>query len=607
MKKMLSVFMAFVVFSQQTYAANLSDMVNTAQTKSSEWQSPATGTKYFYSGSYEFSFKKSNGYAPWINAGSSTGKLWQAGCNGFSMGDMFVSMLGLNDIKDQLSDAGAQLAWGVMLALVMSMPGLQKTFESIQKWARAIQSLLQDACNIGQSIGKGDLFGPIRNTITGKNSDVGKAIQKADEGISGFVDLAEEWTTGLLTSSDSNTTAAAKDGEKGSALKELLKYLKGVFGIHAKVAASKITDTALPKDSSTNTLYIGNLSSFLNNGTIGGKNFVNSSDLDALKLKMLFGLVFVGDTALSAKGLKNITDLTDCTSVSGGEYCKVNPTKIADSAIEHMADGDAGLKNPSYVNIAPIVSSTDKVADAIINGFSPDSSSMKRTTGESLSGDGYCYVNNHKIAVGDFTYKAKAVSSSTTTSGSPSKKVIRFISLVSSNNIDTSIRLEWEGALKESYKLIKYKVQEKSGINGDIGLFEGEPITSDSNSIIPVLVPGASKYFRIIASIERKENQETGYTASLKQLLAQYNAYLFSSSFFDSLIAQISSSIHDTPAGGDTIENLKAERERLIKIRENVQEKFHKVIQDTRDFKLIVDIFSTIEKNQKLERSNILR
>ncbi|WP_152184858.1 conjugal transfer protein TraH [Sulfurimonas indica] len=606
MKKMLSVFMAFVVFSQQTYAANLSDLVDTAHTKSSEWQSPATGSKYFYSGSYEFSFKKSNGYAPWINAGSTTGNLWQAGCNGFSTGDMFVSMLGLNDIKDQLSDAGAQLAWGVMLALVMSMPGLQKTFAAIQKWARAIQNLLQNACSIGQSIGNSDLFGPIRNTITGKNSDVGIAIQNADKGISGFVDDSANWINSFTSSSDSNTTAAAKDAEKGSSLKEILKTLKGVFGISSKVAASKITDAALPKDSSTNTLYIGDLSTFLSNGTIGGKNFVNSSDLDALKTKILLDLVFVGDTALSAKGLKSITDLTDCTSVPGGEYCKVNPTKIADSAIEHMADGDKGIKNPSYVNLSPIVSSTDKVADAIINGFSPDSSLMKTVSGDSMSGDGYCYIYNHKITVGDFTYKAKAVSS-TSTSGSPSKKVIRFISLVSSNHANTAIKLEWEGALKESYKLIKYKIKEKSGINGNIGLFENEPITADSNSIIPVLVPGASKYFRIIATLERKDGQETGYTASLKQLLAQYNAYLFSSSFFDSLIAQIDSSIHDTPAGGDKIENLKAERERLVKIRENVQERFHKVIQDTRDFKLIVDIFSTIEKNQHLQRSNMLR
>jgi len=605
MKKVINVFVLTVLLLEQTHANDLKDMVNSASVRSSEWQSPATGSKYFYSGSYEFTFKKSNSYAPWINVGGGDGTLFKAGCNGFSMGDMFVSMLNLNDIKDQLSDAGAQLAWGVMIGMISSMPIIKETFASIQKWARAIQDLLQNACAIGQNLSKGSVFGPLTNAISGATTDVGKKIHEADKGIAGFIDSSTTWIDSLDTTHDSNATKKAKDGEKGSAAKKIIALLKGTNGRTARQIAGEFTSSSLPKASSKNALFIGDMDTFLEDGQIGGKTFIsNSSARTALKTRVLLNLIFVGDVALSKVGLEMITDVCDCT----GGTCKINPTKIAKAAVEHVASGDKGKDDKAFVVLAPIINNPTKAADAIVNGFTEESSSNKDSSGNSLSGDGYCKVYNYKIALGDFTYTAKPVTSSDgNTTGSPSKKTVRFLSLISSKVTSSSLKLEWEGALKESYKLIKYKVQQKSGITGNLGLFEGEPITASPSTIIPVVIPGASKYFDIIASIEKKDRQETGYTASLKELLAQYNAYLFSKSFFNSLLAKIESSMKDSNIGGGRLAELKRERDDLLKTKEAVQKQFHKIVEETNDFKTIVEIFQQIEKNQRIERSNKLR
>ena len=58
MKKTIGILIIFVLLSEQSYATDLKNLVDTAKTKSSSWQSPATGSKYHYSGSYEFTFKK---------------------------------------------------------------------------------------------------------------------------------------------------------------------------------------------------------------------------------------------------------------------------------------------------------------------------------------------------------------------------------------------------------------------------------------------------------------------------------------------------------------------------------------------------------------------
>lgn len=612
MKKIVNLVFALVFLSEQIYATNLSDMVNTASTRSSEWDSPATGSKYFYSGSYEFSFKKSTGYAPWFNAGGS-GDLFKAGCNGFSTGDMFISMLGLNDIKDQLSDAGAQLAWGVMIAMVMSMPGIHETFKAIQKWARAIQNLLQNACQIGQSLAKGGLFGPLTNTAGESTPDIGDKIHQADEGIAGTIDKMTKWVTDQNTKlggSSSSSVQKAAQSSVGAAVKKIVREIQGTTGISAKIIASSIDDGKLPADSSTNSLYIGTLNDLFNSGSIGGYQIISNSDArKALKLKVLLNLMFVGDKAVSMGTVNQLKRLLSCFDSSPGQVCTVDTQKVANAAINSVSTGDNMKFKKKNANIPPMVTNYVKIAKAITYGFTKDTAAFTDGDTSDFCVDGFCVIDDHNVILADFTYSPAPVSSSdaNATAPAPVDIVTRALSLTPESLTNTLLVLEWHGALKESYALIKYKIKQLDGYDGTIGVFSDDSVSPNADSIIPIVIPGAAKYFQTIATLEKIAHGETEYTASLKLLLARVNAYFFANSFFSSLIGKIESGMSASKAGGDDYNALAEEDKKIRAVQESVRKEFKQSMDDTENLKMLVDIFTQIDKNLRQDRSNMLR
>ena len=58
-----------------------------------------------------------------------------------------------------------------------------------------------------------------------------------------------------------------------------------------------------------------------------------------------------------------------------------------------------------------------------------------------------------------------------------------------------------------------------------------------------LVVPGVGKYISIIAQLERKAGKETMFTASLKEMIAKYNAFLFSKALINNLLNQIKENI----------------------------------------------------------------
>jgi hypothetical protein len=74
-------------------------------------------------------------------------------CNGLDFDAGMLSMMNLDLFGDTLTNAGSQLAWGVMIGLVYSLPGIGEAFGKLQDWARKIQSLMQNPCEMGKQVG----------------------------------------------------------------------------------------------------------------------------------------------------------------------------------------------------------------------------------------------------------------------------------------------------------------------------------------------------------------------------------------------------------------------------------------------------------------------
>ena len=77
-----------------------------------------------------------------------------ASCSGFNLQGLFVSIIGWDRISKMLKSAGASFAWGIVVGLIYSLPGIFSAFKMINAWAKKIMQLLQNACRAGQNFGK---------------------------------------------------------------------------------------------------------------------------------------------------------------------------------------------------------------------------------------------------------------------------------------------------------------------------------------------------------------------------------------------------------------------------------------------------------------------
>jgi len=78
----------------------------------------------------------------------------EASCAGFNLKGLFVSILGWDRISKMLKASGASFAWGVVVGLVYSLPGIFSSFKMLNTWAKKIMQLMQNSCNFGKKIGK---------------------------------------------------------------------------------------------------------------------------------------------------------------------------------------------------------------------------------------------------------------------------------------------------------------------------------------------------------------------------------------------------------------------------------------------------------------------
>lgn len=131
---------------------------------------PISGGTFMSGGAIEVRFKTNGNYPPAFNFGAPGLK---ANCSGITFDAGYAIFMNLERLGQQLSQAGASLAYGVLIGLVYTMPGVEQAFSKLNEWSQWLQSFLADSCNIGTQIGKKlgnsawrDIEGA-KNSITG--------------------------------------------------------------------------------------------------------------------------------------------------------------------------------------------------------------------------------------------------------------------------------------------------------------------------------------------------------------------------------------------------------------------------------------------------------
>ena len=168
-------------------------------------------------------------------------------CSGMDFDAGMMSLLNLDQFESMLGQAGASAAWGVMIGLVYSLPGVKDAWSSVQEFAREMQKLAGNSCAIGTALGKN-----IGSEWWGDKSKKG-AENQVGGGLSTAYEIARDTILESLKHDDIYQTvpysSLAKAGINDPDIRNLLASWFGVFDIYLK---SNVDGKRLPFSSGTN-------------------------------------------------------------------------------------------------------------------------------------------------------------------------------------------------------------------------------------------------------------------------------------------------------------------------------------------------------------------
>lgn len=560
---------------------NIGDLFYSNTTENGTWTDPNNGTHYFYGGNFELRFKNTTCFAPWVNGSPPSMKI---GCNGMSIKGGFLALLGLDDIKLQLQNAGALFAWGILVGLELTMPSLATVFQRIQKWARTIQRLLQNACNLGKKFANSSGLKGALAPINDKISSLGfGAIKDATGNIDNFFDKIDSFVDENV-SKETQNKISEKYFSSGASLSMLAMYFGKYMPDDEK---HSFIDTDLAK------IY---------SKKVDG---MKVSDNDEFARKILLSkLVFLlyGDLALNKNGIEGLTQL-----VKNGilDNAKTKET------LKSVATGVRNYFSTGLVNIGPVIDTKD-AGIALLKGF-------KEINDNPLCSDNKCNIPNYRVIYfntrSSFPSKGALVDDK---GGSKAVQVtqinnmrIKGMVLTKMDDGGDQIPLEWDGFFIESLKGIRAIVYNKVGGQSYSWYTDNYDVTRDKNIDLskikaPLMLPNIGKYLDIIATIERKKGSENAYTAHLKYLLAKANAHFAAMSLAISLPSLIEQ-MQDDPNSYMSIESTIVFQNYLKHIREVSKEIIRAVKQDMENENELNDIISLFEKIDKEIRSRLLK
>jgi hypothetical protein len=423
-----------------------------------------------------------------------------ANCSEIKLEGMFGTLINLDDMKTQLQDSGKSVAWGIMVGLIYSLPGLSSVFNKINEWARKLQSLMSQGCNAGIQIGKA-LGDKGMKSITGKT---GPEWDKAN---------AESMAKIEKSSPNPITKFASylyeKMGVPEDVRKEVISMAKMLLKKNGPLVNSiyyignsdKAYISTLMSNAQELNQYLSNLKHTEKDidSLFGSDTFQNDTLFIGLLLDSIFGSnpISKNDNSLFLKNAANITE-----DIKEEDLIK-NIQTITNSIAED--------------NKVPGTGQVDIIIDFILNGF--DSASIDE---------------NGEVQ---------------TTTTNLSNLIINDIGIMSTGNLGGD---DLGGLLPQTYVYSiyggKYSKQDHPNITNYLDNFQGintmadeiytnflEKKTNDSNyqkslDIINAHIPNIAKYIMIIKQTTYKKDVRL-YKEKVKKLIKF--------SLFDSFIKKI--------------------------------------------------------------------
>jgi hypothetical protein len=549
-KKIVSSLLVAFLLNQSCsitlYATDLSTILLKNSTYAGTWEDPTSGMKYVTGGGIKIKFKtSSNTYTPWVKG---TMPNYSIGCNGISLSGGFIGLLGLSDIEEQLKDSGAAFAWGILSGLAYSVPVISDIFAKIQRYARTLQQLIQNACSIGQNLARNS---PAKSKIDAALHD--SVIKKGFDKVNEFMDSMDEKFKVLDEFVQCNGDASCtkkRDNVIGEWFATLFGITsdKGVDNSSGGVVSSSIRNV---KDAVTNVgAYYKEvpLHELLNTSN----GYIDLTENDILNIKL--SLIFFGDIALSKEPRAEIAKHFKSDGSLDEDAMKKTGKDLLSSAKQ--------LSLKKFELVSPEITDISKVVNILINGAE-----------ETL------YVPDYKVGILVLPSKDTGTKNTTMTF------LIKELDTANSNH--TNLKLDWAGFYKEGVKQIFANLNQTNSGTTDVLLNIPVDTTITSGEItdeyVPVLIPQFNAYVKDIRKTIQTDPSKKFSAQKVALKMAQVNAALATNDLTDEIIARIKKvAFNSTEQKEVFIEFLKElgmKREAIIKKVEEVYSKEKDVAQ----------------------------
>lgn len=554
--RIIAIVIVFFLFVNTAFAgSSLKEILLTNSTYAGTWSDPSSGMKYYTGGGIKVKFKNTgSGFTPWVKLGTPN---YNVGCNGISISGGFVSLLGLDDIERQLQDAGAAFAWGILIGLAYSLPAISDVFQKIQKWARAIQNLLQNMCNIGQNLSKLGTGGKkitdvLQNSAIDKGfGDIKKQMESIDS-VFEDIDKLANCATPECTKDKAEAVAKVFSDHFKSDTNAAAKVGVGVTGGVAKNVKNPSKDA--PR------LVTTSLSKILNTSN----KYLNITDEQILHIKL--ALLYFGDIALSQESVQSFSNLFKADGTLNEDELKANMK-------EAVAEGK--IFNEVKYELIPEQVSSEKVVSQMING-----------TKEPI------YVKNYKLIIITIPNKKDK------------EKVATYVYLL--KDIDKNetksdnLKFEWGGFYNESVKqVINLLNTNIDGSNNGLFTLPTDTSTvSTEKEYVPVLVPSMRELVtKLKESTVSNPNlkviaEKTGY------MIAQVNAGLAA----EALANEVYSRVKIASKSSSDLKNVEEFLSSITETKKELQKGISKTFkEDRKELSELYDEVRKVQNNARLK------
>lgn len=496
-KKMIAILLSLVMLFNVATASSLNDILLSNETYAGTWEDPSSGINYFSGGGIKVKFK-ANGqnFVPWVKIGSPG---YNIGCNGISLEGGFLALLGLDDIERQLQDAGAAFAWGILIGLAYSLPAISTVFQQIQKWARQIQGLLQNMCNIGKNL-------TLAGTGGKKVTDMlqGTAIGEGFEEAKGFLsdidkafDKIEEFSNCATPECTTKQTVAISDFMKDIFSAEINSPTHQGQGIAASISKKVKTGIAPSGEVYYKKVPLSEILTTSN-------PYLELTENDILNIKL--GLLFFGDVTLSQESEQNFAKFFDDLGSLDKEEFKEKIKAI-------ISEGDTFDK--AKYELVSSKYSVEEAVDILLNGSSD-----------------VIQIPNYLMAI-----------SIVPTSDDQTKKT-SFVFLLKDINTSgansTNLAFEWGGFYKEGQRQVMQMLNTNTDGTSN-GLFS-IPSTSGISTpkeYIPVLIPSLVQRVNELRAAVLTRPELSVSASQTGSRLAQVNAIFATDALANEIYARV--------------------------------------------------------------------